>query len=110
MSDHYKICLLGEGRVGKTSLVRRYTVDDFSEKEQTTVQVCVLFFPPVSFVRPLYVSVPCAEQEMHTGMFEFFSIIRCRCLFVRHIALYLHDKSFGHLKFLVFFISSARKT
>jgi Ras-related protein Rab-21 len=37
-SPSYKICLLGEGRVGKTSLLRRYIVDDFSEKELTTVQ------------------------------------------------------------------------
>eukprot|EP01004_Peranema_trichophorum_P008748 NODE_7499_length_771_cov_53.888889_g6888_i0.p1 GENE.NODE_7499_length_771_cov_53.888889_g6888_i0~~NODE_7499_length_771_cov_53.888889_g6888_i0.p1 ORF type:complete len:211 (+),score=24.77 NODE_7499_length_771_cov_53.888889_g6888_i0:79-711(+) len=38
MSDTYKICLLGEGRVGKTSLVRRYTVGEYSDTEQSTVQ------------------------------------------------------------------------
>jgi len=37
--DTFKVCLLGEGRVGKTSLVRRFTADDFSDKEHTTIQV-----------------------------------------------------------------------
>jgi len=36
--DTFKVCLLGEGRVGKTSLVRRFTADDFSDKEHTTIQ------------------------------------------------------------------------
>eukprot|EP00755_Sulcionema_specki_P008141 Sspe_Gene.5812::Locus_1934_Transcript_1_1_Confidence_1.000_Length_854::g.5812::m.5812/K07890/RAB21; Ras-related protein Rab-21 len=38
MADKYKIVLLGEGRVGKTSLVRRYTLDEFSENQKSTVQ------------------------------------------------------------------------
>eukprot|EP00756_Hemistasia_phaeocysticola_P050357 Hpha_TRINITY_DN25116_c0_g1::TRINITY_DN25116_c0_g1_i1::g.139323::m.139323/K07890/RAB21; Ras-related protein Rab-21 len=38
MSGKYKIVLLGEGRVGKTSLVRRYTADEFNEKQPSTVQ------------------------------------------------------------------------
>eukprot|EP00754_Rhynchopus_humris_P025007 Rhum_TRINITY_DN14924_c3_g1::Rhum_TRINITY_DN14924_c3_g1_i1::g.129027::m.129027/K07890/RAB21; Ras-related protein Rab-21 len=38
MGDKFKIVLLGEGRVGKTSLVRRYVLDEFSDKQQSTVQ------------------------------------------------------------------------
>eukprot|EP00992_Anisonema_acinus_P011328 TRINITY_DN7322_c0_g1_i1.p1 TRINITY_DN7322_c0_g1~~TRINITY_DN7322_c0_g1_i1.p1 ORF type:complete len:216 (+),score=41.28 TRINITY_DN7322_c0_g1_i1:61-708(+) len=38
MTEQYKICLLGEGRVGKTSLVRRFTKDEFFDKQESTVQ------------------------------------------------------------------------
>eukprot|EP01012_Entosiphon_sulcatum_P033114 TRINITY_DN41978_c0_g1_i1.p1 TRINITY_DN41978_c0_g1~~TRINITY_DN41978_c0_g1_i1.p1 ORF type:complete len:215 (-),score=32.45 TRINITY_DN41978_c0_g1_i1:33-677(-) len=39
--DHYKICLLGEGRVGKTSLVRKYCTGDYSDDQQSTVQAAM---------------------------------------------------------------------
>ena len=38
MADKYKVVLLGEGRVGKTSLVRRYLENEFSDKQKSTVQ------------------------------------------------------------------------
>ena len=37
--DHFKIVLLGEGCVGKTSLVLRYCQDKFNDKHLTTLQV-----------------------------------------------------------------------
>lgn len=36
----FKVVLLGEGCVGKTSLVLRYVEDKFNNKHTTTVQVC----------------------------------------------------------------------
>lgn len=36
---HFKIVLLGEGCVGKTSLVLRYVEDKFNEKHFSTIQV-----------------------------------------------------------------------
>lgn len=36
----FKIVLLGEGCVGKTSLVLRYVEDKFNDKHYTTLQVC----------------------------------------------------------------------
>ena len=38
MAEKFKIVLLGEGRVGKTSLVRRYVMDEFSDSQKSTVQ------------------------------------------------------------------------
>ncbi|KAJ9436565.1 Ras-related protein Rab-21 [Diplonema papillatum] len=38
MAEKFKIVLLGEGRVGKTSLVRRYVLDEFSDSQKSTVQ------------------------------------------------------------------------
>ncbi|EKX51086.1 hypothetical protein GUITHDRAFT_85102 [Guillardia theta CCMP2712] len=40
--NNYKIVLLGEGRVGKTSLVLRYVNNTFSDKQQTTIQASFL--------------------------------------------------------------------
>mmetsp|Transcript_34343 Transcript_34343/g.55454 ORF Transcript_34343/g.55454 Transcript_34343/m.55454 type:complete len:215 (+) Transcript_34343:83-727(+) len=40
--NNYKIVLLGEGRVGKTSMVLRYVNNVFSEKQQTTIQASFL--------------------------------------------------------------------
>lgn len=42
-SYNFKIVLLGEGCVGKTSLVLRYVEDKFNDRHITTLQVgCVL--------------------------------------------------------------------
>mmetsp|Transcript_22706 Transcript_22706/g.52983 ORF Transcript_22706/g.52983 Transcript_22706/m.52983 type:complete len:201 (-) Transcript_22706:303-905(-) len=38
----FKVVLLGEGRVGKTSLVLRYVNNVFSEKQQSTIQASFL--------------------------------------------------------------------
>nr|XP_010921081.1 ras-related protein Rab-21 isoform X2 [Elaeis guineensis] len=38
----FKLVLLGDGRVGKTSLVLRYVNNSFSEKQQATVQASYL--------------------------------------------------------------------
>uniref|UniRef100_A0A6U4HT06 Ras-related protein Rab-21 n=1 Tax=Hemiselmis andersenii TaxID=464988 RepID=A0A6U4HT06_HEMAN len=40
--SNFKIVLLGEGRVGKTSLVIRYVNNTFSDKQQCTVQASFL--------------------------------------------------------------------
>lgn len=37
--NHFKVVLLGEGCVGKTSLVLRYVQDKFNDKHLTTLQV-----------------------------------------------------------------------
>ena len=41
-SYNFKIVLLGEGAVGKTSLVLRYVEDKFNNKHITTLQVIYL--------------------------------------------------------------------
>jgi len=41
--NHFKIVLLGEGCVGKTSLVLRYCQDKFNDKHLTTLQVLFIF-------------------------------------------------------------------
>ena len=38
-TSSFKIVLLGEGCVGKTSLVLRYVEDKFNDKHDTTLQV-----------------------------------------------------------------------
>lgn len=38
-SQSFKVVLLGEGCVGKTSLVLRYTEDKFNDKHVSTLQV-----------------------------------------------------------------------
>ena len=46
--NQFKIVLLGEGCVGKTSLMLRYVQDKFNDKHLTTLQVCgkkIFFFP-----------------------------------------------------------------
>lgn len=40
-SYSFKVVLLGEGAVGKTSLVLRYVENKFNDKHITTLQVCV---------------------------------------------------------------------
>lgn len=37
----FKVVLLGEGCVGKTSVVLRYVEDKFNERHLTTLQVCL---------------------------------------------------------------------
>ncbi len=37
---NFKVVLLGEGCVGKTSCVLRYVEDKFNDKHITTLQVC----------------------------------------------------------------------
>lgn len=39
VSQSFKVVLLGEGCVGKTSLVLRYTEDKFNDKHVSTLQV-----------------------------------------------------------------------
>ena len=39
-SQSFKVVLLGEGAVGKTSLVLRYVENKFNDKHLTTLQVC----------------------------------------------------------------------
>ena len=39
--NHFKIVLLGEGCVGKTSLVLRYCQDKFNDKHLQTLQVMI---------------------------------------------------------------------
>jgi GTPase SAR1 family protein len=41
-SYNFKVVLLGEGCVGKTSLVMRYVEDKFNDKHITTLQVIYL--------------------------------------------------------------------
>lgn len=40
---NFKVVLLGEGCVGKTSLVLRYVENKFNDKHITTLQVTILF-------------------------------------------------------------------
>lgn len=42
-SSKFKVVLLGEGCVGKTSIVLRYCENKFNEKHLTTLQVCCLY-------------------------------------------------------------------
>ena len=42
--QNFKVVLLGEGCVGKTSLVLRYVEDKFNEKHISTIQVIMLSF------------------------------------------------------------------
>lgn len=38
---NFKVVLLGEGCVGKTSILLRYIEDKFNDKHLTTLQVCI---------------------------------------------------------------------
>ena len=42
--NQFKVVLLGEGCVGKTSLMLRYVQDKFNDKHLTTLQVSALRF------------------------------------------------------------------
>ena len=42
MEKQYKVVLLGEGRVGKTSIVCRYCRDEFNAEQPSTVQATFL--------------------------------------------------------------------
>ena len=39
-ASRFKVVLLGEGRVGKTSLLLRYVKDTFDDRQISTIQVC----------------------------------------------------------------------
>lgn len=41
-SQTFKVVLLGEGAVGKTSLVLRYVENKFNDKHLTTLQVSIM--------------------------------------------------------------------
>ena len=43
-SHSFKVVLLGEGAVGKTSLVLRYVENKFNDKHLTTLQVTYKYF------------------------------------------------------------------
>lgn len=43
-THHLKVVLLGEGCVGKTSLLMRYIEDKFNDKHLTTLQVNLSLF------------------------------------------------------------------
>jgi len=46
--NQFKVVLLGEGCVGKTSLMLRYVQDKFNDKHLTTLQVCfTLQYEPI---------------------------------------------------------------
>lgn len=42
MGDRFKVVLLGEGRVGKTSILLRYTKGEYSDKQVSTLQASYL--------------------------------------------------------------------
>ncbi len=42
MQKNYKVVILGEGRVGQTSLLLRYVHNTFSDKQQPTIQAAYL--------------------------------------------------------------------
>lgn len=52
---NFKIVLLGEGCVGKTSLVLRYVEDTFNSNHITTLQVIAEFRFQISFFSKGYV-------------------------------------------------------
>jgi hypothetical protein len=52
-SYNFKVVLLGEGCVGKTSVVLRYVQDRFNEKHLTTLQVSCLLVSIVFVCRIL---------------------------------------------------------
>jgi Ras-related protein Rab-21 len=43
-SYNFKVVLLGEGCVGKTSVVLRYVEDKFNEKHISTLQVSFIYY------------------------------------------------------------------
>lgn len=47
--NQFKVVLLGEGCVGKTSLMLRYVQDKFNDKHLTTLQVRCLHFMVVIY-------------------------------------------------------------
>jgi Ras-related protein Rab-21 len=40
--ERFKVCLLGEGRVGKTSILLRYTKGEYSDRQVSTLQASYL--------------------------------------------------------------------
>ena len=41
-TQRFKVVLLGEGRVGKTSILLRYTRDEYSDRQVSTLQASYL--------------------------------------------------------------------
>jgi len=58
MGNIFKVVLLGEGRVGKTSLLVRFTTNNFDDREQATVQATP--FQP----RPLQMGTQRVELQL----------------------------------------------
>jgi len=56
-TSSFKIVLLGEGCVGKTSLVLRYVEDKFNDKHYSTLQVCYLMFHLLFYISKLVTKV-----------------------------------------------------
>jgi small GTP-binding protein len=42
MTERFKVVLLGEGRVGKTSILLRYTKGEYSDRQVSTLQASYL--------------------------------------------------------------------
>ena len=80
-----KVCLLGDGQVGKTSLIRKFVLDQFSDSYITTVGTKVskkkvsITFPAKEKVYDLTImegSVIVHEPQLSTA-YERASHVRC---------------------------------
>lgn len=74
-SYNFKIVLLGEGCVGKTSLVLRYVEDKFNDRHITTLQVCysskyenIYLFVFISFQYILYFDLCQAIYSLNNSL------------------------------------------
>lgn len=53
-TDNYKVVLLGEGCVGKTSLVLRYVEDKFNERHISTIQVSFILTSAIQILMQVH--------------------------------------------------------